>query len=148
MRQNHFDIIISGAGAAGISLAYRALKEGVWKKQSILIIDNNANTKVEKTWCFWQNDSNHNQDFALESLVFKKWDHFSFYTHDNQYIPLKTKGYQYKMIRSADFFETTLTYLQQQKNVTFISGEATNLESSAAGAFVSVNNALYSFSIL
>ncbi len=147
MHQNHFDIIISGAGAAGISLAYRALMEGVWQQQSILIIDN-ENIKAEKTWCFWQNDANNNQNAVLESLVFKKWDHFSFYTNNNNHIPLKTKGYQYKMIRSVDFFETTLTYLKQQKNVTFISGEATNLATLANGASVSVNSTLYTCQFL
>jgi lycopene beta-cyclase len=146
MHQNHFDIIIAGAGAAGISLAYRAIMEGVWQQQSILIIDN-ENTKAEKTWCFWQDKAN-NQNSVLESLVFKKWSHFSFYTHNNNHIALKTKGYQYKMIRSVDFFETTLTYLKQQKNVTFISGEATNLESAANGASVSVNSTVYTCQFL
>jgi lycopene beta-cyclase len=137
MRQNHFDIIITGAGAAGISLAYRAIKEGIWQKFSILIVDNTI-AKTEKTWCFWQN-----KDSIFESLVFKKWDHFSFYTSNNQHIALKTKGYQYKMIRSVDFFETTLAYLHQQKNVTFINGEVKNLKSNKTETSVTLDDKLY-----
>jgi lycopene beta-cyclase len=137
MRQNHFDIIITGAGAAGLSLAYRAIKEGVWGNLSVLIVDDGAN-KAEKTWCFWQN-----KDSVFESLVFKKWDNFSFYTNQNKHIALKTKDYQYKMIRSVDFFETTLSYLHQQKNITFISGEVKDIKSNEKKASVIIDGTSY-----
>jgi lycopene beta-cyclase len=137
MRLNHFDIIITGAGAAGISLAYRAMKEGVWQNLSVLIVDN-AIAKTEKTWCFWQS-----KDSVFESIVFKKWDHFSFYANHNKHIALKTRGYQYKMIRSVDFFETTLVYLHQQKNITFITGEVKDLKSNQTEASVNIDGIEY-----
>jgi lycopene beta-cyclase len=137
MRQNHFDIIITGAGAAGLSLVYRAIKEEVWQNHSILIVDN-AITKSEKTWCFWQNKNS-----VFESLVFKKWDYFSFYANNNQRIDLKTESYQYKMIRSVDFFDVTLNFLHQQKNITFITGEVNDLKSNKTEASVTVGEDKY-----
>ncbi len=137
MPTHHYDIIICGAGAAGLSLAYRAIKEKVWDNKSILIIDSEIE-KPEKTWCFWQNSN-----APFENLVFKKWSQFSFFTNAGEAVFFDNGHYDYKMIRSSDFFTHTLSYLQAQKNVTFLYAKIDAIVSGKNKSEVHVKNNSY-----
>ncbi|MDZ7682072.1 MAG: lycopene cyclase family protein [Fodinibius sp.] len=65
--QNHYDYIIAGAGAAGLSLAWRLLQSNL-AKEKVLIIDSDLTPVNDKTWCFWDADT---PPFA--DLIHKKW---------------------------------------------------------------------------
>ena len=56
MQSEKYDIIVCGGGMAGLSLVYRALKEGIWNNQKILIIEKDAKDQNDRTWCFWQKE--------------------------------------------------------------------------------------------
>jgi lycopene beta-cyclase len=137
MPSHHFDIIICGAGASGLSLAYRAIKENVWKDLSILIIDAGVE-KPEKTWCFWQNSKS-----PFEDIVYKKWSQFSFYSNAGEHLLLNNGDYDYKMIRSVDFYEHTLSFLKKQVNVSFLYAKIDQIISQENGAKVHVQEDCY-----
>ena len=63
----HFDIIIVGAGAAGLSLLYRLLNSSL-KNSKILLLDKNPKNQNDRTWCFWEK-----KEGLFEEIVFKKW---------------------------------------------------------------------------
>ena len=50
----NFDYIITGAGAAGLMLAYRMAKDAFFDEKSILIIDPEKRKEEDRTWCFWE----------------------------------------------------------------------------------------------
>ncbi len=115
MNSKAFDIIIAGAGMAGISLCYRALNSGIWRGKKIAIIDPNFNAKDDKTWCFWENNEG-----PFENIIYKKWKELQFFTHSGKNLTLDNGDYQYKMLRSIDFKNHCIDFLKQQTNVHFI----------------------------
>lgn len=92
-----FDYIIAGGGAAGLTLAF--LLTGYQDKQkSILIIDRDAKSSNDRTWCFWEKETN-----LFEKLVHKSWPSATIKTSDwSQTYTLAP--YTYKMIRGIDFY--------------------------------------------
>jgi lycopene beta-cyclase len=48
-----YDYLITGAGAAGLSLAYHLNQSGLSDKR-ILLIDRAPKTSNDRTWCFWE----------------------------------------------------------------------------------------------
>jgi len=122
-RTQDYDIIFTGGGAAGLSLCYRGLKQGVFSEQQILIIDPSSKTKNDKTWCFWEAEAG-----PFESIVHKHWKQMSVYSNKGEHIDLRPGAFEYKMIRSIDFYEHCLAFLRTQPNVTFLQAEAGEIE--------------------
>jgi lycopene beta-cyclase len=135
----HYDIIISGAGMAGLSLAYRAVKQGVWSNKSILIIDKSEKQENDKTWCFWDSDES-----PFEEVVHRKWDNMLFFTNSGRKIELDTERYKYKMIRSIDFYQHTLSYLKSQPNISFLYSEIDRFKQANNKAIVVARDDEYS----
>ena len=118
------DIIILGAGMAGLSLAYRAMKCGVWKNKKILIIEKELKTRNDKTFCFWSVKNNpHLKDF--EPIIKYRWNQMQIFENSGKQIDLKTtkkfsndrSNYHYNLIHSLDFYETILGFLNACNNV-------------------------------
>lgn len=52
-----YDIIIAGAGCAGLSLLYAILNSPTLKGQNILVIDKSFEKSNDRTWCFWKKEA-------------------------------------------------------------------------------------------
>jgi len=115
MRVEKCDIIICGAGLAGMSLLYRAMKSGLWKEQSVIVIDSAVGAKEERIWSFWKRGETY-----FDELIFKDWHHLVFYNNKVQRKELKTGDYTYNSISSIDFFSHISAYLHTLPNITFI----------------------------
>ena len=93
-----FDYIIAGGGAAGLTLAF--LLTGYEDKQkSILIIDRDAKRDNDRTWCFWEKETN-----LFEKLIYKSWPLATIKT-SNWSQTYTLAPYTYKMIRGIDFYD-------------------------------------------
>lgn len=121
-----YDIIVCGGGMSGLSLAYRALKSGVWAGKSILIIDKSDKSTNDRTWCFWEKTTS-----PFEEIIFRKWEEMLFFGVDNRSFVLDTGDYSYNMIRSIDFYNHTLNYLKLQPNVRIANESIISVNSSA-----------------
>ena len=67
---SRYDFIFLGAGCATLSIVMRMLKSEKFSEKKILLVDKEAKTKNDRTWCFWEK-----QDGFFESIVHKKyWD--------------------------------------------------------------------------
>lgn len=106
-----FDIIIAGAGCAGLSLLYALLNSASLKHQKILIIDKSFEKSNDRTWCFWENKAG-----VFESMVCKKWNHISIHKNDFS-ITLPTYPFSYKMIQGLDFYNHVIDFAKQFNNV-------------------------------
>lgn len=139
MKEESYDIVIAGGGLAGLSLAYRALKAGIWAGKQILILDRDSKTRNDRTWCFWQAGAS-----EFEEIVHRKWRDLRVCTKEGQEIRLNASPYVYKMIRGGDFYRHVLGYLAQHPQVRFEQGEIRAIRQSEERCFAETDAALYS----
>ncbi len=110
-----YDFIMAGGGAAGLSLAYTLLS-GEFKDCTVLIIDREQKDRNDRTWCFWTD-----QPTPYDSILHRSWDQIRFTapTFDRVYC---LQPFRYQMLRGADFYRFTRTFLENLPNVTFLYG--------------------------
>lgn len=108
----HFDYILAGGGAAGLSLAYRMMHRGLDDRR-VLIIDLAEKKKNDRTWCFWTD-----RDELLDPIVAHRWRYMWFHGPERSHRwPLNP--FEYRMIRGIDFYEHTIADLSRRDNVVF-----------------------------
>ncbi|MFD0932780.1 lycopene cyclase family protein [Psychroflexus salinarum] len=98
MSISKYDYIIVGAGAAGLNLALAMNDDVFFKNKSILILDKDQKEKNDRTWSFWEKG-----DGKWDSLITKTWNK-GIVKANGESITLDLKKYNYKMLRSADFY--------------------------------------------
>lgn len=134
----HFDYIIAGGGCSGRSLAVRLLPYIKAANKQVLLVDNVAKKVNDKTWCFWEEHPD-----IFEPVVYKKWSHLSFsssFIHQE----LDIHPYQYKMIRSVDFYGYTDEKLTGNHHITILQGTIENLYTENDRAHAVVDGEIYS----
>lgn len=133
MQSENFDIIVAGSGMAGLSLVYRALKERVWVDERILIIDRDRKDKNDRTWCFWQKENDYS---PFQDVICSSWKNLSCFTNSGKQITLQRGDYAYNMIRSTDFYRLVISFLEQNKQVTFFCDDITGIRETEDGGIV------------
>ncbi|MEY3507678.1 MAG: hypothetical protein RIR44_910 [Bacteroidota bacterium] len=128
--KSHYDYIITGAGLAGLSLLMRMMQHPFFDTAQILVIDAAKKNTNDRTWCFWENESD-----IFEPIVIKKWDHVSFlapsYTNE-----LNLSPYTYKMIRGIDLYSHVLEKAATKNNISFCTERVLAVHSDNDGAKV------------
>lgn len=110
---NHYDYIISGSGAAGLSLLMRLMQHDAFNTKTILVLDTKPKDTNDHTWCFWENKPG-----LFEPVVYHQWQHVHFFS--SQYSSLiDLNPYNYKMVRSIDFYKYVLQEAAKRANITF-----------------------------
>lgn len=125
-----YDYIITGAGCAGLSLIIHLIHSEKFRNKKILIIDKDAKTRNDRTWCFWEKDAT-----LFQSIVYKEWEHLYFYSNVVSK-ELHINPYRYKLIRGIDFYKYCLEQIQQQPNVTFLRATVDEICSDDTGTAV------------
>lgn len=116
-----FDYIILGGGGAGLSLAYRMIKDKYFESKRIAIIEKSEKNKNDRTWCFWESEAG-----PFEEIVDKRWDTLHFYSKTLEKT-LDIKPYQYKMISGLSFYNHILPLIKSAPNVTHIHAEVNDI---------------------
>ncbi len=109
-----YDFIILGAGAAGLMLA-RAMAEDPWFESSrILIIEKETKNQNDRTWCFWEEGSG-----PYDEILDQRWSQILFKGKrlDRR---MDIQPFNYKLIRSGDFYQEQIRFLQQAPNIEFL----------------------------
>jgi len=115
-KKSHYDFIIAGAGAAGLSLLVRMIISGKFAGKQILLLDKEPKIKNDRTWCFWEKEPG-----FFESIVYKSWS--SLWIHGTDFSKqLHIEPYRYKMIRGIDFYNYCFDLISSQKNITVLYG--------------------------
>ena len=110
----HFDYIIIGNGLAGLQLALKMSADVYFKDKHIALIDGSNKNTNDKTWSFWEKNSS-----QWDAIITKSWNVANIYT-SKKHISLALKPYQYKSIRSIDFYNYAKFELQKHSNFSFI----------------------------
>jgi len=137
--EEEYDIIICGAGLAGLSLLYRALKSGVWNDKKIIVVDQSDKSKNDRTWSFWKNEKT-----EFDHLIYKQWTELVFFSTDGNRIPLKSDSYTYNSIRSIDFYEHVLAFLRSFTNITLVKSKIESISQEAGVCILSTRTHVYS----
>lgn len=124
-----YDFIICGAGAAGLSLAYR-LSEEEFHKYKILIIDKDDKQKDDRTWSIWTEGNG-----PFDHLAQKSWDKILFRNADLEKT-MEIEPFRYLKIRGIDFYNYTLDKIRASPNITFLHDEILGMEVSEGKSIV------------
>lgn len=106
-----YDYIIVGAGMAGLQLAKALLEDTFFKSKSILIIESHEVSVHDKTWCFWEKNSE-----KWNQFIYKKWSKTRFRSIGNN-LEFELKPYTYKMIQSRRFSDEIRSKIEFSKNI-------------------------------
>jgi lycopene beta-cyclase len=130
----HYDYIFAGAGAAGLSLAYRLNQQPALRDKKILLIDKTPKNKNDRTWCFWVNEPT-----LFDSIAYKVWDKIWFH-HPQFSQNFNLSPYRYQMIRGIDFYQFILNDLAKNPAIEIKYGNISNLTSSEQKASLYLDN--------
>lgn len=119
--KNHYDYIICGAGAAGLSLASKFTNADL-QQYKILIIDKDAKQKDDRTWCIWTEGNG-----PFDHLAEKRWSKILFRNNDFEK-QMDIHPLQYIKIKGIDFYNYTLNKINAAPNVTFLQDEVKGME--------------------
>jgi lycopene beta-cyclase len=133
----HYDYIMSGGGAAGLSLAYHLINSPL-RDRSILIVDKDAKQQNDRTWCFWAQ-----QPTLFDKIAYRMWQRLRF-TSDDFTREYDLAPYHYQMIRGIDFYNFTREKLAQCAKVTFVRGNIDRVEDGTDQAQVIVDGQAFS----
>ncbi len=131
-----YDIIIIGAGAAGLSLAY-FLSQSSLSSRKIAIIDKDDKNSNDRTWCFWTKEKT-----GFEEIVYKSWSNVIFRNKELQKT-LNISPYQYQMIRGIDFYQFIKKRLRAFKNIEWKRDDVRTISSSEDGVSVQTESRSY-----
>ncbi len=130
----HYDYIIAGAGAAGLSLLARMIASGKFSHKRILLVDKAPKSTNDRTWCFWEREES-----FFESIVFKSWPLLWF--HANGFSKkIDIAPYRYKMIRGIDFYNHCFELINSQHNIKIQYGVVHDINSNGNETFLYVDN--------
>jgi len=116
-----YDYIICGAGAAGLSLAYR-LATDEFRKYQILIIDKDKKQKNDRTWSIWTKG-----DGPFDHLAEKSWSKILFRNEEFEQA-MEIDPFIYIKIRGIDFYDYTLEKIRNAPNITFIQDQILSMD--------------------
>jgi lycopene beta-cyclase len=112
--KNHYDYIIAGGGAAGLSLVIYMMEANLLHNKEVLIIDKDVKQSNDRTWSFWEKENG-----IFEGIVYKKWDNLKVCSPKID----KTETiapYTYKMIRGIDFYNFCLQKIKTSTSVEMV----------------------------
>jgi len=122
MTYAHYDILFTGAGLSGLSLALEIARRPAFRDKKILLLDRDRKQQNDRTWCFWATDNE-----PLPPVVFRSWDRCRFHapgfdTH------MDIAPYRYRMVRGIDFYNWATSELDKFANVHRLQTTITDLD--------------------
>ena len=133
----HYDYIISGAGAAGLSLLMRLMQHKEFDKKRILVVDKAPKNQNDHTWCFWEQEAG-----IFEPVVHHRWQQLHFYSSYYSGM-VNLSPYHYKMIRSIDFYQFVMQEAAKHANVAFAYGRVEAAGNEGNNGLVILNGERY-----
>jgi lycopene beta-cyclase len=110
------EILILGAGCAGLSLAWHLLDAGV--KSPICLFDQRKGYTNDRTWSYWQVEPT-----PFDDLADAHWTAWTVVDHLGRSAQRGTVRYPYCHLRSDRFYRRVLTRLEGAPNVTLRLGQ-------------------------
>lgn len=126
------DAVIVGAGAAGLSLAYRLCAPAAGNREPrVLLIDapHGPLTPQERTWCYWEAPGG-----AFDSVLTASWERLRVHGPDGAATVGRPAPFRYKMLRSPDFEAFVGARLAGRSGVVRVTATVESVRDAAGGA--------------
>lgn len=112
--QDKYNIIIAGAGAAGLSLVMQIITNDYQKDKKILLIDKDLKKSNDRTWCFWEDTAG-----LFENVIYKQWNEILVADFDSvKYLDISP--FKYKMLRGIDFYNYCFNEIKKHPEIEFL----------------------------
>lgn len=134
---HHYDVILAGGGAAGLSLAYRLGQHPRFAAARLLIVDEEVKDHNDHTWCSWLRDPE-----LFDEIAYRSWDRLGFVAPDFEQT-FALAPYRYRMLRAVDLYRHVRERLAPKPNVDFLLGRVERVIDGEARAEVHVNALTY-----
>lgn len=129
-----YDYIITGAGAAGLSLLVHMVRSGNFSNKKILLLEKAPKSDNDRTWCFWEKEVG-----LFEDIVYKKWPLLWFHGIDGYSAINDISPYEYKLIRGIDFYNYCFEIINSSENITVKYGDVERCVSEDSETYVVFN---------
>lgn len=104
------DLVILGAGCAGLSLAARlASGDGDLR---VVLIDPRTEFADDRSWSFWHHDHH-----ALREIVAHEWSGWTYSDLGGRHATHRVAGMSYQYIRGADFYRWALAQIARDDGI-------------------------------
>ncbi|MEU6389752.1 lycopene cyclase family protein [Streptomyces sp. NPDC046939] len=132
------DVVIIGAGAAGLSLAERLCTGAGRSAPTVRLVEPPPGTlrPPPRTWCFWESGPG-----RYDEAVTAAWNRMRVRGPDGRLVDTRTGALRYKMIRSPDFEAAVERRLSSSPALTRTEGVVEGIEGTARGAQVLLRTA-------
>lgn len=131
--RNRYDIVIAGAGAAGLSLLWKIMDSALLTSKNILLIDKSFEPVNDKTWCFWED-----LDLPESDLIYHTWKNLLVRVNHQSYCETLLR-YQYHCLRSGDFTECILDYAEKDSRITKLKADVLDFSTDGTNGIVHTN---------
>ena len=133
-----YDFIFAGAGAATLQIVQKLIQSGDFTEKHLLILERDPNKKNDRTWCFWETKTN----TQWSEHIVKEWDNISFRSSS---LSLKEKisPLSYKMMRSASYYSSMRTLIEQHSNIRLLYEGVVSFEEHESGVRITTNEKTY-----
>lgn len=139
--KNPYNVIISGAGAAGLSLLMHMIKSGYSSGKKILLIDSDVKKTNDRTWCFWEDKAG-----LFDPVIYKQWDKI-FLADFNSGKQLDISPFTYKMLRGIDFYNYCFDEIKKHPEIEFVNERIKKINNLSDGVEVVTTGNKYSADI-
>lgn len=124
-----YDYIICGAGAAGMSLAFR-LCDPAFDHLKILLIDKEEKRGNDHTWCFWDKEKS-----PYDEIASNKFSRINFFSSALEKT-MDMAPYSYKMIQSDPFYKMIRNKINESSHIEFVTEEVSDITETSDGVTV------------
>jgi len=122
LEPKHYDYLIIGGGLSGLQLAKAIADHDLLQSKTLAIVEPKSKSKNDKTWCFWEKGEG-----KWDQLVSHVWHKAKVNTpYGEKHFDLAP--YQYKKVRSVDFYEALIPELKKHPQITWIEDEVIDFE--------------------
>jgi lycopene beta-cyclase len=130
---NYYDFVLAGGGLAGLSLACRLAEIADFERCSILIVEQDAKERNDRTFSFWSGAPG-----PFDAAICHSWDRLRVAGPDGTR-DMDLGAYRYHTIRGSDFYRHARLRLAQHANVTFLRGHVERIVDGPDAATVLVD---------
>jgi lycopene beta-cyclase len=111
----HYDAILAGGGAAGLSLAYHLSQSR--PNFRLLVVDREVKRYNDHTWCSWLRGPQ-----PFDAAAYRTWERLAFHGVGYDAV-FDLAPYRYRMIRAVDFYRFICEALSPRPAVDFLRGD-------------------------
>lgn len=130
MRLHDYDLIVAGAGCAGLSFLWHLLEHPAPSPHRVLLVDRTLARRADRLWCFWGDG-----DLPFQDLACKTWTRMRV-TFPGRTIAEPLRRNPYACVRSETYHDAVFARLHQHPHITFLEAEIETIRDEAAGGAV------------